>query len=182
MSDDFDGARGRLHFYKWVQYLLEQQLANVSSTPLIMQDLPIGVDPDGADAWVWQDLFAQGVSVGAPPDSFNTQGQDWNLQPFIPHKLRAANYEPFIQIIRTAMRHSAALRMDHVMGLFRLFWIPSGIEKKSGTYVHYRYDELLSLVALESVRAKAFVVGEDLGTVEDSVRETLSLRGVLYCA
>lgn len=179
LSAEADGAQDRLRFHKWIQYLLEQQLSKVSTEPLIMQDLPIGVDPDGSDAWAWQDLFAQGVSVGAPPDQFNTQGQDWGLQPFIPHKLRAANYEPFIQIIRTAMRHSAALRIDHVMGLFRLFWIPAGIEKQNGAYVHYRPDEMLSLVALESIRAKAFVVGEDLGTVENSVRETLLSRGVL---
>ena len=159
--------------------MLDQQLARACTPPVVMQDLPIGVDPLGADAWAWQEIFAPGVSVGAPPDIFNTQGQDWGLQPFVPYKLRAANYQPFSRILRAAMRHSAALRIDHVMGLFRLFWIPAGAEKKSGTYVRYRSDEMLAILALESARAGAFVVGEDLGTVEDGVREALDERGVL---
>jgi 4-alpha-glucanotransferase len=175
LRDDSD----RIRFYKWVQFSLEQQFAKVCTRPVLMQDLPIGVDPAGADAWAWQDIFAQNVSVGAPPDIFNTQGQDWGLQPFIPYKLRMANYEPFIKTVRANMRHSTGLRIDHVMGLFRLFWIPVGAEKRSGTYVRYRYEELLALLALESVRAGAFVVGEDLGTVEDGVREALAARGVL---
>jgi 4-alpha-glucanotransferase len=169
----------RIRFHKWVQFLLEQQLSSVCKRPVIMQDLPVGVDPDGADAWAWQDVFAQGVSVGAPADIFNTQGQDWGLQPFIPHKLRAANYEPFIRIVRANMRYSTGLRIDHVMGLFRLFWIPFGAEKRSGTYVRYHSDELLAIIALESARARAFVVGEDLGTVEEGVREALSDRAIL---
>lgn len=169
----------RVRFYQWIQYLLDRQLAAACTQPVIMQDLPIGVDPTGADAWAWQEIFAQGASVGAPPDRFNTQGQDWGLQPFVPHKLRAAHYEPFVKILRAAMRHSAGLRIDHVMGLFRLYWIPSGAEKQHGTYVRYRADEMLAILALESVRAGAFVVGEDLGTVEEGVREALEARGVL---
>jgi 4-alpha-glucanotransferase len=169
----------RIRFHKWIQCLLEQQLSAVCRGPVIMQDLPVGVDPDGADAWAWQDIFAQDVSVGAPPDIFNTQGQDWRLQPFIPHKLRAAAYEPFIRIVRANMRYSTGLRIDHVMGLFRLFWIPVGAEKRSGTYVRYCSDELLAIIALESLRARAFVVGEDLGTVEEGVREALADRGIL---
>jgi 4-alpha-glucanotransferase len=169
----------RIRFHEWIQYLLDRQLADACTQPVIMQDLPIGVDPGGADAWAWQHIFAQGASVGAPPDRFNTQGQDWGLQPFVPHKLRAAHYEPFAKILRAAMRHSAGLRIDHVMGLFRLYWIANGAEKQHGTYVRYRADELLAILALESVRAGAFVVGEDLGTVEDGVRETLAERGVL---
>jgi 4-alpha-glucanotransferase len=138
----------RIQFHKWIQFLLDRQLADVCTQPMIMQDLPIGVDPAGADAWAWQHIFAPDVSVGAPPDLFNTQGQDWGLQPFVPYKLRAACYEPFIRILRGAMRHSAGLRIDHVMGLFRLFWIPNGAEKKRGTYVRYRADELLAILAL----------------------------------
>ncbi len=170
----------RVRFHKWIQWLLEQQLSRACDRrPVLMQDLPIGVDPSGADAWALQDLFAQGVSVGAPPDIFNTQGQDWGLQPFIPYKLRNAGYEPFVRIIRANMSHSAALRIDHVMGLFRLFWIPEGAERVNGTYVHYRPEEMLAILALESARAKAFVVGEDLGTVEEGVREAMADRGVL---
>lgn len=169
----------RMRFFKWIQWLLDSQLARASERRTIMQDLPIGVDPDGADAWMWQDVFARGVSVGAPPDTFNSAGQDWGLPPFIPHKLRADGYEPFIQTMRSTMRYSAALRMDHVMGLFRLFCIPVGKSGKEGTYVRYNSQELLSILALESVRAQAFVVGEDLGTVEEGVREKLAERKIL---
>jgi 4-alpha-glucanotransferase len=145
----------------------------------VMQDLPIGVDPGGADAWAWQDVFAKGVSVGAPPDKFNTGGQDWGLPPFVPWKLREAAYEPFIQTIRATLRHAGGLRVDHVLGLFRLFWVPQGLGPAKGAYVRYNADELLAIVALESQRAQAFVVGEDLGTVEAGVSEKLQRNGVL---
>ena len=115
-----------------------------------MQDLPVGVAPDGADAWMWQDVFAKDVSVGAPPDLFNSNGQDWGLPPFVPHKLRASWYGPFIQTVRTALRYARGLRIDHVMGLFRLFWIPVGEPSAHGTYVRYNADEMLSILALES--------------------------------
>ena len=101
----------------------------------VMQDLPIGFDADGADAWAFQDVLAEGISVGAPPDEFNTRGQNWGLPPFVPRKLRAAGYQPFIDTIRGCVRHSGGLRIDHVMGLFRLFWIPNGMEPKDGAYV-----------------------------------------------
>jgi 4-alpha-glucanotransferase len=144
-----------------------------------MQDLPIGCDPDGADAWAWQDYIAKGIGVGAPPDELNTQGQDWGLPPFVPGKLRAAGYAPFIQIIRAAFRHCGGLRIDHVMGLFRLFWIPNGVSAAKGAYVRYNPDELLAIVALESERAQAYVVGEDLGTVEEEAREKLAEHCIL---
>jgi 4-alpha-glucanotransferase len=179
IRQDANEHADRVRFHKWIQFLLDQQLARACTPPVIMQDLPIGVDPCGADAWAWQDIFASGVSVGAPPDAFNTQGQDWGLQPFVPHKLRSVEYEPFARILRAAMRYSTALRIDHVMGLFRLFWIPLGAERKNGAYVRYRAHELLAILALESARAGAFVVGEDLGTVEEGVREKLAERGVL---
>jgi 4-alpha-glucanotransferase len=169
----------RARFHKWIQWLLNSQLLRASERRLIMQDLPIGVDPGGADTWIWQDVFAKGIRVGAPPDPFSETGQDWGLPPFIPHKLRAAGYDPFIQTIRSCMRYSAGLRIDHVMGLFRLFWIPSGESPQNGTYVRYNADEMLAILALESARAQAFVVGEDLGTVEPGVREKLAQFGVL---
>ena len=169
----------RVRFYKWVQWLLDQQLLHASQRRMLMQDLPIGVDPGGADAWIWQEVFAKKISVGSPPDPFSEAGQDWGLPPFVPHKLRAAGYDPFAQTVRAAMCHSAGLRIDHVMGLFRLFWIPSGESPKTGTYVRYHADEMLAILALESVRAKAFVVGEDLGTVEPGVREKLAQSRVL---
>lgn len=169
----------RIRFHKWVQWLLDVQLAKSADLLDLMQDLPIGVDPDGADAWAWQDVLAQGAGVGAPPDEFNTQGQDWGLPPFVPHKLRAAGYAPFVETIRAAFRHCHALRIDHVMGLFRLFWIPWGMKASEGAYVRYNEHEMLSIVALESERAKAYVVGEDLGTVEEGARETLASFNVL---
>lgn len=172
-------SRHRVLFYMWLQWLLDRQLDRASECLAMMQDLPIGVDPDGADAWLWQDFMASGVGVGAPPDLFNTQGQNWGLPPFIPHRLRAAGYEPFIQTIRSTMRHAGGLRIDHVMGLFRLFWIPQGAEPRHGAYVRYHADELLAIVALESQRANAFVIGEDLGTVEEGVREKLAENNVL---
>ena len=110
-----------------------------------MQDLPIGVDPDGADVWAWQHVYAKRMGVGAPPDEFNTQGQNWGLPPFIPHQLRACGYEPFIQTIRAVLRNGGGLRIDHVMGLFRLFWIPEGRHPKDGAYVRYNADELLAI-------------------------------------
>jgi 4-alpha-glucanotransferase len=169
----------RVRFHKWSQWLIDRQLRLASQRGTVMQDLPIGVDPGGADAWLWQDVFAKNVRVGAPPDPFSETGQDWGLPPFVPHKLRAVGYEPFAQTVRSAMRHAAGLRVDHMMGLFRLFWIPAGESPRNGTYVRYNPDEMLSILALESVRARAFVVGEDLGTVEPGVREKLAQFHVL---
>jgi 4-alpha-glucanotransferase len=170
---------GRVRFHQWLQWLLDAQLARAASALPVMQDLPIGVDPDGADAWAWQDVLASGVTVGAPPDKYNTLGQDWGLPPFIPHKLRAAAYEPFRQTVSATLRHAGGLRIDHVMGLFRLYWIPEGMDPSLGAYVRYAADELLAIVALESQRARAVVVGEDLGTVEEGVRERLLAHRLL---
>jgi 4-alpha-glucanotransferase len=169
----------RVRFHQWLQWLADEQLRRAAESLPVLQDLPIGVDADGADAWAWQDVMALGVSVGAPPDELGPHGQDWGLPPFIPHRLRAARYEPFIQTIRAALRYAGGLRIDHVMGLFRLFWIPRGMTAAEGTYVRYPVDDLLGIVALESHRARAFVVGEDLGTVEAGVRERLAAQRVL---
>ena len=169
----------RVRFHQWLQWLLERQLAAAAAEIGIMQDLPIGVDPDGADAWAWQDALATGASVGAPPDPFVPRGQDWGLPPFVPHRLRALGYGPFIETIRASLRHGGGLRIDHVMGLFRLFWVPRGLPPAEGGYVRYPADDLLAIVALESQRTGATVVGEDLGTVEDGVREQLAAHGIL---
>ena len=178
--NELSGQYGdRIRFHKWLQFALDEQLKAASSAGNIMHDLPVGVAPDGADAWIWQDVFAENVSVGAPPDMFNDKGQDWGLPPFVPHKLRKAAYEPFIQTVRAGLRYARGLRIDHVMGLFRLFWIPVGEPSANGTYVRYNADEMLSILALESERAKTFVVGEDLGTVDEGVREKLAQYSVL---
>jgi len=166
-------------FACWLQWQAELQLASAGGSIAVLQDLPIGVDPQGADAWVYQDLLATGVSVGAPPDPFNRSGQDWGLPPFVPWRLRAAGYQPFIEAIRATIAHAGGLRIDHVMGLFRLWWVPAGGGADRGGYVRYPAADLLDIVALESHRAGAPVVGEDLGTVEPGVREELAERNVL---
>jgi 4-alpha-glucanotransferase len=178
LSEDREFA-SRVRFHAWLQYQVDRQLARAGRVVSLMQDLPIGFDADGADAWAFQDVLADGISVGAPPDEFNTKGQNWGLPPFVPHRLRAAGYEPFVQTIRACLRHAGGLRIDHVMGLFRLFWIPRHMDAKDGTYVTNAADDLLAIVALESQRAKAVIVGEDLGTVEEDARAQLMARSVL---
>jgi len=172
-------AETRIRFHAWTQWLIDGQLARASKEIAVVHDLPIGLDVAGADAWCWQDMLARDVSVGAPADEFNANGQDWGLTPFIPWRLRAAHYRPFIETIRAMLRHAGGLRIDHVMGLFRLFWIPRELGAKGGAYVRSRADELLAIVALESLRAKAFIIGEDLGTVEAGVREKLAEQHML---
>jgi 4-alpha-glucanotransferase len=169
----------RVRFHEWLQWLVDRQLARAARDVKLMQDLPIGVDPGGADAWAWQDVLVTNVTVGAPPDRYNKHGQDWGLPPMAPHRLRAARYEPFIQTIRASLRHAGGLRIDHVMGLFRLYWVPRGHSPVQGGYVRYPADDLLAIVALESHRAGAVVVGEDLGTVEAGVRERLAAHRIL---
>lgn len=169
----------RIRFHEWLQWLLDRQLELASQQIPLVHDLAIGVDPAGADAWLWQDCLALDVRVGAPPDQFNTQGQDWRLPPFDPWRLRRAGFEPFVRTVRAGLRHAGGLRFDHVMGLFRLFWIPPGASPATGTYVSYPWRELLAILALESTRAGAYVVGEDLGTVEERVRRELGQRNLL---
>ncbi|HYP24377.1 MAG TPA: 4-alpha-glucanotransferase [Actinomycetota bacterium] len=169
----------RVLFHEWVQWLLERQLLGAADEIGLVHDLAIGVDPEGADAWLWADVFADGVTVGAPPDLFNSHGQNWGLPPFDPWKLRAASYRPFVETLRSNLVGAAGLRVDHVLGLFRLFWIPEGAGPVDGTYVRYPYGDLLDVLALESHRAEAFIVGEDLGTVEDVVPEEMQARHML---
>ncbi|MGH2735435.1 MAG: 4-alpha-glucanotransferase, partial [Actinomycetota bacterium] len=173
------GHADRIRFHEWVQWLLESQLAQAADEIGLIHDLAIGVDRQGADAWIWGDVFAPGMKVGAPPDEFNSLGQDWGLPPFDPWKLRTTDYEAFVETIRSNLRVGAGLRIDHVMGLFRLFWIPDDAGPAEGTYVRYPHKELLDIVALESHRATSLVVGEDLGTVEPFVREEMIVRNML---
>jgi 4-alpha-glucanotransferase len=169
----------RLQFHRWLQWNLSLQFKTAAGALPIFQDLSVGVDPAGADAWCWQDLLAPDISIGAPPDAFNHEGQDWGMQPFIPQRLRATFYEPFRQTLKAMLRLGGGLRIDHVMGLFRLFWIPRNRPASEGTYVHYPADEMLAILAIESHRAKAIIVGEDLGTVDPSARVKLRRRNVL---
>jgi 4-alpha-glucanotransferase len=169
----------RVAFHEWVQWLLDEQLRRASQALPLFADVPVGVDRDGADAWAWQDVMALEASIGAPPDRFNAAGQDWGLPPFIPARLRAAGYAPFIQTLRAALRHAGGLRIDHAMGLFRLWWLPLGADPRQGAYVRNPADELLEILAIESARAGAVVAGEDLGTVAPGVRRELRRRNVL---
>lgn len=169
----------RVAFHAWVQWCFDQQLRAASAPLMRIADMPVGVDPGGFDAWEWQDQLALDMSVGAPPDRFNAAGQSWGLPPFIPGRLREARYAPFIETIEAQLRHAGGLRIDHVLGLFRLWWIPSGEDPARGAYVRSHTDELLEIVALESHRAGALVIGEDLGTVPPGVRSELRRRRLL---
>ncbi len=169
----------RVAFHEWVQWLCDEQLgAAAGAGAWLLADLPVGFDPGGFDAWAWQDLVAAGARIGAPPDPFNPVGQDWGLPPFVPHRLREAHLAPFIETVRSALRHARGLRIDHVMSLFRLWWIPVD-GPGGGAYVRYPSEELLAVLAIESRRAKAVIIGEDLGTVERGVRRALARRGLL---
>jgi 4-alpha-glucanotransferase len=172
-------AADRLGFHAWVQWRFDRQLARASAPLRRIADMPVGVDPGGFDAWDWQEQLAVSATVGAPPDRFNQAGQDWGLPPFIPHRLRDSGYRPFIETVRAQLRHAGGLRIDHVLGLFRLWWIPGGSDPSGGAYVRYPTDELLEIVALESHRAGAIVIGEDLGTVPPGVRRELRRRSLL---
>jgi 4-alpha-glucanotransferase len=170
-------APHRIAFHAWVQWCFDLQLAAASTDVRRIADLPVGVDPGGFDAWDWQDQLALGASIGVPADRFSAEGQDWGMPPFIPHRLREAGYRPFIETIRAQLRHAGGLRIDHVLGLFRLWWVPHGM--REGAYVRQPTDELLEIVALESHRAGAVVIGEDLGTVPSGVRRELRRRRML---
>ena len=169
----------RVRFHAWVQLQLDRQLDEASAALPLVRDLAVGFHPGGADAWLWQELIAPGVTVGAPPDTFNSAGQDWGLPAFDPWRLRAGGYAPFIETLRANLRRGGGLRIDHVMGLERLWWIPAGSGPAGGGYVRYPVDDLLGIVALESVRHRATIIGEDLGTVPADLRSRLRRRGLL---
>jgi 4-alpha-glucanotransferase len=173
-------------FHRWLQWQLDEQLAAAQSQAKragmalgIMHDLAVGVHPNGADAWALQDVLALGVTAGAPPDEFNQLGQDWSQPPWRPDRLNELEYRPFRALIRAVLRHAGGVRIDHIIGFFRLWWIPRGTPPTEGTYVRYEHEAMIGIVALEAHRAGAIVVGEDLGTVEPWVRDYLLLRGLL---
>ncbi len=176
----------RIRFHQYLQWQAARQLAHARALCEEMGmgvglylDLAVSVDRGGSDAWGDQSCFAVDASVGAPPDEFNPNGQGWGLPPLRPDRLRQQHYRFFIDTLRSNMRACSALRIDHVMGLMRLFWIPSGRSARDGTYVHYALDEMLAIVALESQRNQCLVIGEDLGTVADEMRLALAASDVL---
>ncbi|MEO5834905.1 MAG: 4-alpha-glucanotransferase [Nakamurella sp.] len=175
-----------IDFHCWLQWVLDDQLgaAQQAATEAgavlgVVHDLAVGVHSGGADAWSLQDVFAQGVSVGAPPDAFNQNGQDWTQPPWRPDRLADVAYAPFRELVSTVLRHSGGVRVDHIIGLFRLWWVPAGRLPTAGTYVRYDHEALIGILALEASRSGALVVGEDLGVVEPSARSYLRERGIL---
>ncbi|OBK60880.1 4-alpha-glucanotransferase [Mycobacterium colombiense] len=186
VADFVEKYSDTVDFHRWLQWQLDEQLAAAQSQAIragmslgVMHDLAVGVHPNGADAWALQDVMALGVTAGAPPDEFNQLGQDWSQPPWRPDRLEEHEYRPFRALIRAVLRHAGGVRIDHIIGLFRLWWIPRGTSPTEGTYVRYDHEAMIGIVALEAHRAGAVVVGEDLGTVEPWVRDYLLLRGLL---
>ena len=170
---DYDETVKRYHLY--AQWLSAQQIQTLSVNAhekgvKLYLDLPLGSHPDGYDVWRENTIFAKAVSVGAPPDDFFIKGQNWGFPPLHPEKIREHGYRYFIRYLRHHLQHADVLRIDHVMGLHRLFWIPQGLEAKQGIYVRYHSDEFYAVLSLESLRNKVSIIGEDLGTVPPEVR------------
>jgi 4-alpha-glucanotransferase len=179
VNEECNRLAERVAFWRWVLNQVDEQNASaLDSGPGLLADMPVGFDPGGADAWADADLLALGCRIGAPPDDFAPQGQDWGLPPYIPWALRAAGYRPWLDTLRCAVRHASVLRIDHVMGLMRLYWIPEGGDPRRGGYVYGFGTELLELAVMVAHTAGVALVGEDLGTVDPSVREVMDRRGV----
>ncbi len=175
-----------IEFHAWLQWIVDDQMAAAQQAAQdggmsigVMHDLAVGVHRFGSDTWVDSDVMARGVTVGAPPDTFNQIGQNWSQPPQRPDRLAATGYESYRDMLRTLLRHSGGLRIDHVLGLFRLWWIPDGELPGAGTYVRYDHRAMVDILVLEASRAGAVIVGEDLGTVEPWVRTFLAERGIL---
>jgi (1->4)-alpha-D-glucan 1-alpha-D-glucosylmutase len=176
--------RDRVDFYQYLQWIADEQLHAASRIAAaagagFYRDLAVGVDRNSADVWGDRATILESVSLGAPPDALNALGQNWGLPPLSPRALRAQGYAPFARLLRANMRHATILRIDHVMSLRRAFWIPLGRSPREGAYVNYRFDEMLAVVALESVLNRCAVVGEDLGTVPEGFRERMQAAGTL---
>jgi len=178
--------RADVDFFSWMQWVADAQLTRAQALARdagmrigIMNDLAVGVGIRSSEAWVYGNLFARGVTVGAPPDHFNQFGQEWSQIPWRPDRLEDLSYAPFRTIVAGLLRHAGGIRIDHVMGLFRLWWIPDGMKPVDGTYVRYNHEAAVGILALEAYRAGALVIGEDLGVVEPWVRTYLRERGIL---
>jgi 4-alpha-glucanotransferase len=178
--------RDRVGFFEFLQWQADRQLGAAAAAGReaglslgLYRDLAVGVNPNGAAAWADQALVVPGMAIGAPPDALSRGGQDWGLAPVNPLALRQRGFAPFIAALRANMRHAGVLRIDHVMSLQRLYWVPAGKPASAGAYVDYPFAELLRLLALESQRQRCAVIGEDLGTVPDGFRETLQAAKLL---
>jgi 4-alpha-glucanotransferase len=175
-----------IEFFSFAQWLTSEQFASAQRCARergmrigLYGDLAVGADPDGSEVWSNQSLYVSGASVGAPPDPLALNGQDWGIPPIDPHELRAQKFRPFVELLRANMRHVGALRVDHVMSLFRLWWVPRGFGAVEGVYVHYPLHELVDYLAAESLRSRCLIIGEDLGTVPDEIRSAME-RSRLY--
>ena len=176
----------RVAFFTKCQWILDDQFAAAQARAKaagmsagIVHDLAVGVHPDGADSWALQDVLAKGINVGCPPDMFNQLGQDWSQPPWRPDALVETGYAAYRDMLRTILRHAGGIRVDHALGLFRLWWIPLGEKPFNGTFVRYDHEAMVGILALEAMRAGAFVVAEDLGTVEAWIQQYLASRGML---
>ena len=176
----------RVDFYQWCQWVVAEQLEHAQHVARevgmeigIMADLAVGVHPYGSEKWSRPELFASGMSVGAPPDVYSQQGQNWSQPPWSPRSLADSGYLPLRDMVRAALANAGAVRIDHILGMFRLWWIPDGRAATEGTYVYYDHEAMMGVILLEAQRAGAVVIGEDLGVVEPWVRDYLRERGVL---
>ena len=178
-----------LEFYRWLEWVATEQLHAAQQAARdagmkigIVADMAVGVHPAGSDVWWNPERFAKGATVGAPPDMFNQQGQDWSQPPLNPIALDQTGYKVYRDMVHGMFSNAGAVRIDHILGLFRLWWIPEGKKAMDGTYVHYDSDIMLGILALEASRAGGVVVGEDLGVVPAYVSKSLSEHGILGCA
>jgi 4-alpha-glucanotransferase len=180
------GVAADADFHAWLQWLADEQLAAAQRAALaagmdtgIITDLAVGAHPGGADAWAHQDLLVGGLSVGAPPDEFNQRGQDWSQPPWHPRRLAAVGYRPLADLFAAALRHAGGLRVDHVMGLMRLWCVPLGMPPDRGAYIRYDYRASVAALTGQAARADALAIGEDLGTVDDWIRDYLAASGIM---
>lgn len=176
----------RLEFWQWLQWVAREQMIhaheaarNAGMSMGLMADLAVGVHPLGSEKWAEPEIFASGIHVGAPPDMYSQQGQDWSQPPWNPRSLPEVGYRPLRDMLRAVLAHAGAIRIDHILGLFRLWWIPEGGPASEGTYVYFDHEAMVGVILLEAARAGAVVIGEDLGTVEPWVRHYLNSRGIL---
>lgn len=177
------GNSDAFRYHLYAQWLMTRQMDALGRRAdergvLLYFDFPLGVHPDGYDVWRERDVFALDASAGAPPDSFFTGGQDWGFPPLHPDRIRERGYAYWISCLRHVLRHAGVLRIDHVMGFHRLYWVPHGLDARHGAYVRYRSDEFYAILALEAAREQTVVVGEDLGTVPEAVRRAMRRHGI----